>query len=152
MKFTPFKKDKAIAKCLQCSADVFGREGRKFCCDKCRYKHKNDKVREEKDNPDTYTFTVKTLDPFKGQEPIEVPNDAKWDIKLDFDEPDKVNPSHYKGEIECIDAIRSSMTKEAFLGYLKGNILKYLWRYENKNGKEDLQKAEWYNQKLIQSL
>jgi hypothetical protein len=40
---------------------------------------------------------------------------------------DKVNkPAHYQGSIECIDAIESAMTKEAFRGYLKGNIIKYV--------------------------
>lgn len=62
---------------------------------------------------------------------------------------DKINPSHYKGDIECIDAIKSTMTKEAFKGYLKGNIMKYIWRYEKKNGNEDLLKAQWYLKKLI---
>lgn len=66
---------------------------------------------------------------------------------------DKVNkPAHYQGAIECIDAIESTMTKEAFRGYLKGNVMKYMWRYEKKNGVEDLQKAEWYLKKLIESL
>lgn len=61
------------------------------------------------------------------------------------------NPSHYnKGGIECIDAIQSSMTKEAFAGYLKGNVQKYMWRYENKGGVESLQKAQWYLNKLIE--
>jgi len=67
---------------------------------------------------------------------------------------DMVNsPPHYNdGEIECIDAIEASMTKEAFRGYLKGNMLKYLWRYENKGGKEDLDKANWYLTKLRRSF
>lgn len=65
---------------------------------------------------------------------------------------DKINPTHYKGTIECIDAIESTMSKEAFRGYLKGNVLKYMWRYEKKNGIEDLQKAEWYLKRLIDSL
>lgn len=60
-----------------------------------------------------------------------------------------INPIHYKGEIECIDAIKSTMPKEAFKGYLKGNIMKYIWRYERKNGHEDLLKAQWYLNKLI---
>lgn len=61
------------------------------------------------------------------------------------------NPSHYnKGGVECIDAIQSSMTKEAFCGYLKGNVQKYMWRYENKGGVESLQKAQWYLNKLIE--
>lgn len=58
---------------------------------------------------------------------------------------DAVNkPPHYQGEIECIDAIKSSMTKEQYTGYLKGNIMKYLWRFERKNGIEDLKKANVY--------
>lgn len=60
------------------------------------------------------------------------------------------NPTHYtSGEIECIDAIRASMSPEAFKGFLKGNVIKYLWRYQMK-GKpiEDLQKAEWYLSRL----
>lgn len=67
---------------------------------------------------------------------------------------DMVNsPSHYThGSIECIDAIEESMTPEAFRGYCKGAAIKYLWRYERK-GKalEDLQKCQWYLQKLIAS-
>ena len=64
---------------------------------------------------------------------------------------DTVNhPAHYtQGGIECIDAIKSSMTAEEFRGYLKGNIMKYLWRYRNKGGTEDMRKAEWYLQRLI---
>jgi len=56
------------------------------------------------------------------------------------------NPSHYNtGNIECIDAIEESMSSVAFKGYLKGNCMKYLWRYDYK-GKpvEDLEKAGWY--------
>lgn len=53
-------------------------------------------------------------------------------------------PPHYQGEVECIQAIRSSMTKEQFIGYLKGNIQKYIWRFDKKNGLEDLQKANIY--------
>ena len=56
-------------------------------------------------------------------------------------------PAHYNktpGGVECIAAIRSSMTPEAFAGFCKGNVLKYLWRYENKGGVGDLQKAAVY--------
>lgn len=66
---------------------------------------------------------------------------------------DKVNkPAHYQGAIECVAAIESAMTKEAFRGYLKGNVMKYIWRYDRKNGVEDLEKAQWYLNKLIESL
>ena len=63
---------------------------------------------------------------------------------------DSINPEHYKdSEIECIDAIESSMSQEAFKGYLKGSIIKYIWRYEKKNGVEDLWKAQWFLTNLI---
>jgi len=67
---------------------------------------------------------------------------------------DMVNsPPHYNtGDIECIDAIKESMTPESFKGYLKGNIQKYIWRYEAKKGIEDLKKAEWYLNRLIKTL
>ena len=61
------------------------------------------------------------------------------------------NPSHYNtGDIECIDGIRASMTEEAFKGYLKGNTQKYIWRYSYKNGLEDLEKARWFLDYLIE--
>lgn len=67
---------------------------------------------------------------------------------------DPVNsPSHYaQGGIETIEAIQASMSSEAFKGFLKGNCQKYLWRYEHKNGKEDLLKCRWYLNKLIETI
>ena len=65
---------------------------------------------------------------------------------------DNVNhPAHYTaGNIECIEAIKESMTHRAFMGYCKGNVIKYLWRYENKNNPlEDLKKARWYIDTMI---
>ena len=63
------------------------------------------------------------------------------------------NPKHYNtGEIECIDAIDSMLTSEEFIGYLRGNSLKYRWRFRYKNGTEDLKKAEWYEKRLLELL
>ena len=63
---------------------------------------------------------------------------------------DNVNsPVHYNtGGIEAIEAILDA-TNEQSEGYLQGNIMKYIWRYRYKNGLEDLQKAQWYLNKLI---
>ena len=59
------------------------------------------------------------------------------------------SPIHYaSGSIECIEAIEASMSPEAFKGFMKGNVIKYVWRYENKNGAEDLRKALWYLNRL----
>lgn len=69
----------------------------------------------------------------------------------DIDDDLVQSPSHYAdSEIECIDAMRASMTKEAFSGYCKGNVMKYLWRFEKKGeGTRDLEKAKVYLQWLI---
>lgn len=64
-------------------------------------------------------------------------------------ENNPINPSHYKSQIECIDAIKSALSPDEFRGFLKGNILKYVWRESQKNGLEDLKKAQWYLEKMI---
>ena len=76
---------------------------------------------------------------------------ADYEAAAAWEEEDVVNkPSHYNtGNIECIDAIEESMSSVAFKGYLKGNCIKYLWRYDYKGKQvEDLQKAGWYLHKL----
>ena len=63
------------------------------------------------------------------------------------------NPPHYnKGDIECIDAIEAMLTFEEYVGYLRGNSLKYRWRFRYKNGVQDLEKAKWYEQRLMETL
>ena len=60
------------------------------------------------------------------------------------------HPSHYTGGgIECIDAIKASMSKLEYEGFLKGNLIKYTWRYRDKGGLQDLHKANWYLDRLI---
>lgn len=67
---------------------------------------------------------------------------------------DLVNhPPHYnQGDVECIDAIRAMLSHEEYIGYLRGNSLKYRWRFRFKNGVEDLKKAEWYEERLLEVL
>ena len=68
---------------------------------------------------------------------------------------DNVNhPKHYLvGGIEAIDVIASRLTKEEFIGYLKGSKLKYDLRYPFKGRpEEDLDKSEWYKNKLVEVL
>lgn len=66
------------------------------------------------------------------------------------DEVDMVNaPPHYNnGDIECIDAIQAALTTEEWRGFLKGQVMKYVWRERDKGGTEDLQKASYYLAKL----
>lgn len=68
---------------------------------------------------------------------------------------DKVNhPSHYtSGNVECIDAIESATANLTGIeAVCTGNAIKYLWRWKQKNGVEDLRKAKWYISRLIESL
>lgn len=64
---------------------------------------------------------------------------------------DNVNhPAHYTStKIETIAIIQDKLTPEAFEGFCVGNVLKYLTRYRQKNGVEDLKKARWYLDKII---
>lgn len=66
---------------------------------------------------------------------------------------DSINsPSHYnQGNIETIDGINAALSGlDGFDAYLTGNIIKYMWRWKHKNGVEDLKKANWYLNKLIE--
>jgi hypothetical protein len=58
-------------------------------------------------------------------------------------------PEHYDSEIQPWDFMESNMTEQAFEGFLKGNIIKYISRYEFKGGLQDLRKARHYLDKLI---
>lgn len=73
---------------------------------------------------------------------------GEYGIKKDTD---MVNhPPHYnKYGVECIEAIKSA-TGEGFEYYLQGNVIKYLWRYRYKNGVEDLKKANWYLELMME--
>ena len=86
--------------------------------------------------------------PFIDDEPLQSLNDQYAEIEKV--RQDSINsPSHYADStIECIDAMEAMMTPEQFIGYLRGNVFKYQWRYEKKNGIEDLKKAQWYLDKL----
>lgn len=59
---------------------------------------------------------------------------------------DNINPSHYKDScsIECIEAMLVAFGAEATFDFCVCNAFKYLWRYKNKNGEEDIEKANWY--------
>lgn len=65
---------------------------------------------------------------------------------------DNVNhPSHYaSGGIECIDAMIAAYGVEAVKAYCKCNAFKYQWRFDKKNGNEDILKAQWYQNKYME--
>ena len=76
-------------------------------------------------------------------------------VKIDDDSPDMVNhPQHYtQGGIECIDALKAATVgKHGIEAVCVANVIKYLWRFEEKNGIEDVRKAEWYIKRLLKEL
>ena len=71
---------------------------------------------------------------------------------IDKNNHDAVNhPSHYcTGGIECIDVIKAtSQGMDGIEAFCHGNAMKYLFRWKQKNGLEDLKKARWYIDRLI---
>jgi len=77
------------------------------------------------------------------------PNDHPLYGDYKFDPVHK--PEHYNtGGLECIDAIKGMLTHDEYIGYLRGNALKYMWRFRYKKKPiEDLRKARWYEERLI---
>ena len=74
---------------------------------------------------------------------------------MDENVPDMVNhPQHYtQGGIECINALKAATVgKRGIEAVCVANVIKYLWRYEEKNGIEDVRKAKWYIERLLMEL
>ena len=69
-------------------------------------------------------------------------------------QPSAVNhPVHYNNsKIECIEAIEAMLSETEFEGYVRGNVMKYVWRFKYKDGVKDLKKAKWYLERLIAAL
>lgn len=64
---------------------------------------------------------------------------------------DNVNhPRHYQGKNECIDVMVAMFGVEAVKHFCMCNAYKYRFRSNMKNGEEDIKKAEWYENKLIE--
>lgn len=59
---------------------------------------------------------------------------------------DALNPQYYSGNtsLECIQVMECVFGEKAVVDFCLCNAFKYLWRYKNKNGVEDVQKAQWY--------
>lgn len=67
-----------------------------------------------------------------------------------------IQPSHYQSRddsgIECCDAQRAMLGNDGYRAYLAGMVIKYTWRYEQKNGLEDLKKARQCVEMLIKEI
>lgn len=89
---------------------------------------------------------------FRGDDYDEQEEYAKWAaaVRNTDEAEDLVNlPPHYRqGGIECIDAIKAALTEEEWRGFLKGQVIKYVWRERWKGGDESLAKARYYQERL----
>ena len=67
---------------------------------------------------------------------------------------DKINPSHYQRDgMECIDAIKAAVQNlSGAEADCTGSAIKYLWRWDEKGGKDDLNKAKWFIQNMIDDI
>jgi hypothetical protein len=67
---------------------------------------------------------------------------------------DVINPNHYQRDgMECIDAIEAAIQNLSGVeAYATGSAIKYLWRWKEKGGKDDLNKAKWFIQKMVDAL
>ena len=65
----------------------------------------------------------------------------------------QIGGSHYKDKaIQPWTAMQSWMTPEEFEGFLRGNVIKYIARYKEKDGLKDVLKAKHYLEKLLECL
>lgn len=88
-------------------------------------------------------------------EPLNLPKEDRAIKTPDYSKPDNVNhPKHYcKGGLECIDVIRAAVSNlPPFEAVCVANIIKYAWRYKDKNGLEDVKKAAKYLQLLQEEM
>lgn len=71
---------------------------------------------------------------------------------IDMATNDNVNhPYHYaSGGIECIDSMEAAYGTEAVMHFCQCNAFKYQWRFDKKNGEEDIKKAQWYQNKYLE--
>ena len=78
---------------------------------------------------------------------------AEGNIHVQFIKADPVNhPQHYTaGGIECIEAIKAATVGLTGIeAVCTGNAIKYMWRWKHKNGAEDVKKAIWYLERLLE--
>ena len=136
-------------------------DNKTFDCTECPLSKKYDKETDE--YTDTYACVFdemsdnmlnKCYNWYKELDPAACENSETECCSKEPD-ADMVNhPSHYtQGGIECIDALKAAtVSKTGIEAVCTANAIKYLWRYEEKNGIEEVKKARWYIDRLIIEL
>lgn len=130
-------------------------------CDNCELMKKYDK--DTIDFTDQYACIFDEMsdnmlgrcyDWYKELDPATCENAEDECCEVEPDDDMVNHPSHYtQGGIECIDALKAAtVSKTGIEAVCTANAIKYLWRYEEKNGIEDVKKARWYIDRLIKEL
>ena len=103
-------------------------------CDKCKYLSKTEKQSPCKNCNANYLQPNGYADLWE--------KESKESLS---EEANPVRPNHYKScSIECIDAMILAFGADSVAEFCLINAFKYIWRYKDKNGITDIQKAEWY--------
>lgn len=136
-------------------------DNKTFNCTDCPLSKKYDKETDE--YTDTYACIFdemsddmlnKCYNWYKELDPSACENAEAECCEVESDNDMVNHPSHYtQGGIECIDALKAAtVSKTGIEAVCTANAIKYLWRYEEKNGIEDVKKARWYIDRLIKEL
>lgn len=89
--------------------------------------------------------TTPKVERIKAVEVVSQPDNNTMDPKDSVTEP-----LHYKNlAIDTLELMSVNFSDEAYMGFLEGNVLKYVMRYKMKNGMQDLRKAQYYLELLI---
>jgi hypothetical protein len=111
------------------------------------------KKKKTSDSIDSQTFTIDDCEirGYLEDDNMLIGGGGSWDhIKIELEE--KVNhPLHYtQGSVECIDALEAATVNLTGIDAVcTANAIKYMWRWKQKGGLEDLKKAKWYIERLI---
>lgn len=87
----------------------------------------------------------------KIEEKIGLIDDIKINVENNNNSENITQPSRYKTKSgkQVLDLLKEDLLSDSeYIGFLKGNLYKYIHRYQRKNGKEDLEKAKFYLEEL----
>lgn len=116
-------------------------------CINCKHHHGRESIDDVSDRCYPCVWSEQNFGYYSNWEPILEEDERGWHghDEMKFMKQDNVNPEHYKtGGIETIDYIRAKLGDEGVVHYCIGNVMKYTSRWQDKNGLEDLKKADWY--------
>lgn len=68
------------------------------------------------------------------------------DEHVTYDDDKAINPNHYQGRggKQCYDVIKDILGVNTLIYFYRANVIKYLYRFDTKNGLQDIRKAKWY--------